>query len=317
MAEVRWTEGLVRFRVSFRHSTRVVTLLFSECCQLVLFWPYGRTYKTVEFRMESPTPGIETAISVLQHIPFKLFRHAPAFSVAEHARVTTSFEPNLTKCLFVRAQKQLVIVLARYTADTHFKTISALLRCTNVRLAGLKTLQSVLQVKVHDLSPLALVNDTKKQVAFVLCDKSLEGGTVGISALTNTATLSLEFRELVSLIAGKFRVPVKLLDFPLESHVLCSPKTATPPSGSDVVEGPREQKLFSTTGGSYEAKPSTHSQPQQSTTFKRGGNPRLKGPSSTVATNEQAHAHHYLKLYRQLLEDRCGLAVMSVLTCAV
>lgn len=94
------------------------------------------------------------------------------------------------------------LVTALHDRPTDTKTIAKLLGLggkANLRFADEETLQALLGVKRGAVSPLAVLNDTEKQVTFAVDKALLEQKLVNVHPLRNDRTVSLSAEALVKV----------------------------------------------------------------------------------------------------------------------
>ena len=143
------------------------------------------------------------------------------YEAVEHPAVSTMEEldaldlpgaDRVLKNLFLRDDKKrnwyLVSLPGHGTLD--LKVLRRRLQSRPLSLAGAGDLERLLHVKPGHVTPLAALNDDARAVTVVL-DAALEGRTVGVHPMENTATDFLYLEDVAALVR-EHGIPVVLCD---------------------------------------------------------------------------------------------------------
>jgi Ala-tRNA(Pro) deacylase len=125
------------------------------------------------------------------------------FTVAEAAAHPHNLPGADTKNLLLRDAKGglfLVTMAAERRAD--LKTLARLLEAKKFSFASVETLAETLGVIPGAVTPLGLVNDTSRRVAFVLDRALAEAERLVCHPLVNTASVSIATADLKRLLAA-------------------------------------------------------------------------------------------------------------------
>lgn len=127
--------------------------------------------------------------------------HPPVFTV-DDVDATPHGLPGLdTKNLFLKdAKGELFLVTIRSDRRADLKALPALIGSKRLSFASAETLYSALGVTPGSVTPLALVNDTARQVRFALDRALAEAEHIACHPLVNTATVSLRTADFFRLL---------------------------------------------------------------------------------------------------------------------
>lgn len=163
---------------------------------------------------ETTAPGQAMLARLLAECadPVGRVTHPPVHTVAEAMPHWEALDGAHTKNLLLkdnRGRIWLVTMLAERRAD--LKALAGLLGAKRVSFASAETLLAVLGLTPGAVSPLGLVNDTARQVGFVLDQVLADAGRLTCHPLVNTATVSLSSRDLLALLR-RLGAQVQVLD---------------------------------------------------------------------------------------------------------
>jgi len=116
--------------------------------------------------------------------------------------------------LFLRNAKGKRHFLVVVDADqrVNLKQMEQMLDCTKLSFASEERLQKYLGVSKGAVSPLGLINDTEHSVELYLDKKLREAETIGIHPNDNTATVLVNFDDLLKFFSATEH-KVNLIDF--------------------------------------------------------------------------------------------------------
>ncbi len=144
-------------------------------------------------------------------IVYILHSHPAVFTV-EEARIHCGFIPGLhCKNLFIKNVKgtEYYLVTVPSSKRLDFKKLQKLLNSSLLKFASEEELQQYLGLDIGAVSPLGLVNDTQKQVIYVI-DKEVWGAEI-LSFHPNINTESIEltkenFHNMIKYTGNRFQV---------------------------------------------------------------------------------------------------------------
>lgn len=145
-------------------------------------------------------------------INFTIDEHPPVYTVGEMDDFGISNKGTVVKNLFLRDFKgeRHFLVTVPKDKQVDLKKMQQTIGCTKLSFASEKRLMEHLKVTTGSVSPLGVINDTKKAVE-VLLDKDLEGSSsLGVHPNDNTATVWLSWNDLIGLIQ-KHGNPITIL----------------------------------------------------------------------------------------------------------
>ena len=139
---------------------------------------------------------------------FALTEHEPVFTVEQSAAVHDTVPGRHTKNLFLkdnRGQHWLVVLPADQRAD--LKGMAAVLGSGKLSFASADAMLRLLDVTPGSVSPLAALSPAAQDV-IVVFDAALAGaGNVAVHPLRNSATVNVDFAELVGWMSARGRPP--------------------------------------------------------------------------------------------------------------
>jgi len=158
-----------------------------------------------------PHPGRAKLQALLAElaIPHQIVEHEAVFTVEDVLATPHGLPGDDTKNLFLKdAKGQLWLVTLRADRRADLKALPALLGAKRLSFASPETLMAVLGVRPGSVTPLALVNDTTRQVRFALDRALAEADYVACHPLVNTATISMRTADLLRLLAALEVTPI-------------------------------------------------------------------------------------------------------------
>jgi Ala-tRNA(Pro) deacylase len=142
--------------------------------------------------------------------------HAPVMTVEESRFLHETIEGVHTKNLFLRDEKgALFLVTAPHERRIDLKTLHKRINSRRLSFGSAALLRVHLGVEPGSVTPLAAINDTDGKVRVVLDQWLTEQNLVNCHPLENTATTSLNSRDLVRFLEAVGHTPLILaLDAP-------------------------------------------------------------------------------------------------------
>lgn len=133
-------------------------------------------------------------------IKYELLEHGAVYTVDEAKELDNMLEGIGCKNLFLTNKKgKYFLVMIHEDKRANIKEIESLVDCKHLSFGKEEDLKEVLGLEVGSCTPLGIVNDKENKVVLVF-DKDLVDKKVLCHPNKNTATLSLEFSDLIKFI---------------------------------------------------------------------------------------------------------------------
>lgn len=137
------------------------------------------------------------------NINYEKVEHPAVYTVEEAKEKVPKIDGVGCKNLFLKTQKkEHFLYTLPEDKQVNLKKLSDQLGVTRFHFASPETLESVLGVIPGSVTPLAITNDTENKVTVVL-DKELKGKKVLVHPNRNTATISIEYEDLIKFIKSE------------------------------------------------------------------------------------------------------------------
>lgn len=147
------------------------------------------------------TPDPLGALFVRLGIPAVTYRHPAVFTVAEGEGFKHRIPGGHTKNLFLKDKKgQLWLVTAEAQTAVDLKGLPDLIGAARLSFGTPERLREALGVPPGSVTPLALLNDTDRQLRFVLDEKLTRCSTVNCHPLRNDMTTCLSPDDLLRFV---------------------------------------------------------------------------------------------------------------------
>lgn len=133
-------------------------------------------------------------------IKYELLEHGAVYTVEEAKELDNMIEGIGCKNLFLTNKKgKYFLVMIHEDKRANIKEIESLVDCKHLSFGKEEDLKEVLGLEAGSCTPLGIVNDKENKVVLVF-DKDLVDKKVLCHPNKNTATLSLEFSDLIKFI---------------------------------------------------------------------------------------------------------------------
>ena len=133
-------------------------------------------------------------------IKYELLEHEAVYTVDEAKELDNMLEGIGCKNLFLTNKKgKYFLVMIHEDKRANIKEIELLVDCKHLSFGKEEDLKEVLGLEAGSCTPLGIVNDKENKVVLVF-DKDLVDKKVLCHPNKNTATLSLEFSDLIKFI---------------------------------------------------------------------------------------------------------------------
>ncbi len=137
------------------------------------------------------------------NINYEKVEHPAVYTVEEAKEKVPKIDGVGCKNLFLRTQKKEAFLYSLpEDKQINLKSLSEELGVTRFHFATPETLEEVLGVIPGSVTPLAIVNDTKNLVTVVL-DKELQGKKILVHPNRNTATIAIQYEDLIKFIKSE------------------------------------------------------------------------------------------------------------------
>lgn len=137
------------------------------------------------------------------NINYEKVEHPAVYTVEEAKEKVPKIDGVGCKNLFLRTQKkEAFLYTLSEDKQINLKSLSEELGVTRFHFATPETLEEVLGVIPGSVTPLAIVNDTKNLVTVVL-DKELQGKKILVHPNRNTATIAIQYEDLIKFIKSE------------------------------------------------------------------------------------------------------------------
>lgn len=133
-------------------------------------------------------------------IKYELLEHDAVYTVDEAKELDNMIEGIGCKNLFLTNKKgKYFLVMIHEDKRANIKEIESLVDCKHLSFGKEEDLKEVLGLEAGSCTPLGIVNDKENKVVLIF-DKDLVDKKVLCHPNKNTATLSLEFSDLIKFI---------------------------------------------------------------------------------------------------------------------
>lgn len=133
-------------------------------------------------------------------IKYELLEHEAVYTVDEAKKLDNMLDGIGCKNLFLTNKKgKYFLVMIHEDKRANIKEIESLVDCKHLSFGKEEDLKEVLGLEAGSCTPLGIVNDKENKVVLVF-DKDLVDKKVLCHPNKNTATLSLEFSDLIKFI---------------------------------------------------------------------------------------------------------------------
>lgn len=144
------------------------------------------------------------------NISYEKVEHPAVYTVEEAKEKVPKIEGTGCKNLFLKTKKkELFLYTLCEDKQINLKNLSKQLQVTEFHFASPQTLEEVLGVIPGSVTPLAIINDTENKVTVVL-DKELQGKKILVHPNRNTATISIEYEDLIKFIESENHKIIKI-----------------------------------------------------------------------------------------------------------
>lgn len=134
------------------------------------------------------------------NIKYELVNHKKVYTVEEAEFVKNLIEGTGTKNLFLKDNKKnYYLYVLEETKKADLKKLKEILNVKNLSFANEEELYNILSLEKGSVTPLGIINDNNNLVT-ILLDKSLTNKKLLAHPNINSATISLEYNDLIKFI---------------------------------------------------------------------------------------------------------------------
>ena len=154
--------------------------------------------------------GVDLADFLARHgIRAERIEHAPVMTVEESERLVPALPGAKTKNLFLRDRKGLrhFLVTVPHDLAVDLNALGAALDVGRLGFASAERLQQHLRIAPGSVSLLALANDARHAVEFIVDRRLWEADAVHAHPLVNSATMVIPHAELERFLAATGHIP--------------------------------------------------------------------------------------------------------------
>lgn len=138
-----------------------------------------------------------------QGVSYTTITHPAAYTMEDCEAVEKEMGAMIPKNLFLCNRQQTQFYLLVLPGNKVFKTkyLSSQLGCARLSFANEQQMVSLLGIHPGAVSPMGLINDTKKQVLLVIDKDLLTANALGFHPCVNTATIRLKMSDVIEKVA--------------------------------------------------------------------------------------------------------------------
>lgn len=135
------------------------------------------------------------------NITYEELEHNPISTIEEAINERIQERINGIECknLFCKNKDYYYLIFIEAHKRADLKALAKLVGASHLSFASPSELESVLNLDLGSVTPLGIINDTKKQVK-LLIDQELENKKVLVHPNINTKTMSINYHDLIKFI---------------------------------------------------------------------------------------------------------------------
>lgn len=135
------------------------------------------------------------------NISFKKYEHEAVYTIEEMDCLNLPFGDKILKNLFLRddKKKNYYLVSLKGNKKVDLKLLSQKIPSRKLSFANENELKDYLSLEKGHVTPLGILNNSDKNVIMVF-DNELKDEKIGIHPMENTATIFVEFNDILKLI---------------------------------------------------------------------------------------------------------------------
>jgi len=151
-----------------------------------------------------------------EHCEYKLYEHPPVFTVAEATQHCRHIPGAHVKNLFLRNHKKTAYWLITVKEDKRvdLRTLGDRLATGRLSFASPADLIAMLGIQPGSVTPLAIINDQAKRIKLLFDADLLDEKNISVHPMENTATITLQFDELLRFIENYRQEKIGFIEIP-------------------------------------------------------------------------------------------------------
>ena len=135
------------------------------------------------------------------NIKFNEYSHKPLYTVEDSKKMRGKIDGAHTKNLFLKDKKgNFFLLTCIENKNIDLKKIKIFFNVKNLSFGSEIYLDQLLKLKPGAVSPMGLINDTKKEIKFYLDNDILKEKTVNFHPLVNIFTLNLKVEDFLNFL---------------------------------------------------------------------------------------------------------------------
>jgi Ala-tRNA(Pro) deacylase len=185
----------------------LMVLQYSAASEIIFFMNYLLWMPIFEplkmnVMMKNGDPRLYELLEEL-HITFQYHEHPPAPTIEEAVKYWKDLDATHCKNIFFRNHKgnRHYLVILDHRQDLKIHDLEKRLKQGKLTFASPERMMKYLGVTPGSVSPLALINDTEKQVHLFIDEKIKESRTISFHPCINTASLVITYEDFLKFLA--------------------------------------------------------------------------------------------------------------------
>ena len=135
------------------------------------------------------------------NIKFNEYSHKPLYTVEDSKKMRGKIDGAHTKNLFLKDKKgNFFLLTCIENKNIDLKKLKIFFNVKNLSFGSEIYLDQLLKLKPGAVSPMGLINDTKKEIKFYLDNDILKEKTVNFHPLVNIFTLNLKVEDFLNFL---------------------------------------------------------------------------------------------------------------------
>lgn len=164
---------------------------------------------------KSPPTSPEALLKTLQSldIPYKIYNHAPIFTVEEGQHLKAEIPGTHCRNLFlIDKKKRMILITAANETTIDLKNLQERLNYARLSFASKTRLWDYLGIYPGAVTPFCAINDHDHQVKMILDSTMMNAEQINVHPLDNAMTIGLAPTELLRFYTHTGHTP-EILDF--------------------------------------------------------------------------------------------------------
>ena len=134
------------------------------------------------------------------NIKYKKIEHKAVISVDDSDKIKYTIEGIICKTLFITDKKgNYYLYLLEGIKRANLKELSKILNTTHLSFASEEDLKNILKLERGNVTPFGIINNPNNNIKIIL-DTSLSGKKLLLHPNRNTASISIDFKDLIKFI---------------------------------------------------------------------------------------------------------------------